>query len=155
MFLTEEVPFMQPDRDEMLEPIFELPEEVIRDPGMRAMYFHIVERMRRQLEESGLGHDAAASMLAERCAFLYITLRQKESRLSGIGYVGNQQVSLNKLWLEFQREFVLMVRGAPKKQAEMWQKMQEIIFKVVEQQSPSMQRKLSQDFLSAFEHEKV
>jgi len=143
---------MQPDRDEMLEPIWELPEEVVRDPALRAMYFHIAERMRRQLEDSGLGYDASANMLAERCAFLYVTLRQKETRTNGIGYVGNQQVSLNKLWLEYQREFVLIVRGAPKKQAEMWQKMQEIIFKVVEQQSPNVQRKLSQDVLSAYEH---
>jgi hypothetical protein len=153
--MVEEVPFMQPDRDEMLEPIWDLPEEVVRDPALRSMYFHIAERMRRQLEDSGLGYDASANMLAERCAFLYVTLRQKETRTNGIGYVGNQQVSLNKLWLEYQREFVLIVRGAPKKQAEMWQKMQEIIFKVVEQQSPNVQRKLSQDFLSAFEHEKV
>lgn len=146
---------MNPERDPLLEPIYELPEEVIRHEGLRAMYFQLVERMRRQLEECGLGQDPSANMLAERCAFRYVMLHQKEMRLNGIGYVGNQEVSLNKLWWEFQREFYTMVRGAPKKQEEMWQKMQDIIFAVVEQQSPSVQRKLAQDFSSAFEREKV
>lgn len=146
---------MNPERDEMLEPIYELPDEVVPDEKLRAMYFHLIERMRRQLEECGLGRDAGANMLAERCAFLYVTLRQKDMRIRGMGYVGNQQVSLPKLWLEFQREFATTVRGAPKKQDEMWQKMQDIIFEVVSQQPPSVQTRLSKDFTSAFGREKT
>ena len=145
---------MQPEFDAESERIYELPMEAVSNQHLRDLYANTVRRLHIQLLAAGVA-DFDAFMLAERFTFNYIVLRQKEMRLDGIGYVGNQQVALNKLWLELSREFSARVRSTRPDDNALLDKMKQIIYDTVAGQEPGLRRKLANEFSMAFEKEKL
>lgn len=137
--------------DPELEALFNLPETVVQNQEIRTLYFVLAERFRSEAEQSGLG--IRGYILAERLAFTYITLRQKEWGLSR-GFVGNsQQVQMNKLYLEYTREFALSTKDAQGKQStELMEKFKDVILKTVsEEKDPKARAAWAARFVSAFE----
>lgn len=90
-----------------LDDAYHLPEDVVSDPKLRALYEVIVNRL--QEEARGLPMTTVQLLLIERIAFNYVVLRSKErGQLGGFSHSGVQK-DYNTFWLDMTRQFNAML----------------------------------------------
>lgn len=85
--------------DELAE-AFTLPDYISEDATLVSLYEEIVRRLRR--EAAGLPMKTAHTLLIERIATFYVTIRYKENN---DGFRGYQQKEFNAYWLSLTQEF--------------------------------------------------
>jgi hypothetical protein len=84
-----------------LETAFSLPPHIAADPVMVDLHREIITRFRR--ESSGLPMNTVQTLLLERIAANYVTLKWKE--LNGEFVRANEQKDYNTFWLMMTQEF--------------------------------------------------
>lgn len=88
---------------EDLDAAFELPDDAVPDPRLRALYEVLVHRMREEAKH--LPMNTVQQLLIERIAFNYVVLRSKErGELGGFAH-STVQKDFNTFWLSMTQEF--------------------------------------------------
>lgn len=126
---------------------FTLPEHLAEDPALVALYDEIVRRLRR--EAAGLPMKTAHTLLIERIATFYVTIRYKENHDDFRGY---QQKEFNAYWLSLTQEFNKVLQANDEKLREaMLLEIQNIVsdtMKLITDPADrqNVRRKLSEEF---------